>query len=184
MVMLNKWTLVTMHHPVYSTAQGRDSEEIREALQPVFEKFGVDLVLQGHDHSYGRGFNPEYSGKRSGDKGPVYVVSVSGPKMYNLGFENWLDRAGGNIQLFQVIGVDGDRLTYEAYTATGQLYDAFQLEKDADRGFNRFIDRSDEAIPEQADMPAIYKMRMSEEAIQVYQQRFEAYKARKAEKKH
>ena len=48
------WKIVTMHHPVYSTKPSRDNPAIRDLLQPLFEKHGVDLVLQGHDHAYGR----------------------------------------------------------------------------------------------------------------------------------
>jgi hypothetical protein len=88
--------------------------------------------------------------------GPVYVVSVIGGKMYNLEPTGWdafegveQERAAENTQLFQVITIDGDHLSYESYTATGLLYDAFDLEKTGDGTPNRFIERRDEAIPEQ-----------------------------------
>ena len=50
-------------------------------------------------------------------------------------------------QLFQLITVDGDKLSYESYTATGELYDAFDLIK-RDKGATLFIERKNEAIPE------------------------------------
>ncbi|MEM6380285.1 MAG: metallophosphoesterase family protein, partial [Bacteroidota bacterium] len=53
----NRWTVVVQHHPIYSTATKRDNPEIRKQFQPIYEKYGVDLVLQGHDHTYGRGYN-------------------------------------------------------------------------------------------------------------------------------
>ena len=49
----NKWTVVTFHHPMYSPT-GRDNKELRELWRPVFDRYGVDLVLTGHDHAYGR----------------------------------------------------------------------------------------------------------------------------------
>jgi hypothetical protein len=50
-----KWTIVTFHHPIFSASQkDRDNPELRAAWRPLFEEFGVDLVLQGHDHSYAR----------------------------------------------------------------------------------------------------------------------------------
>ncbi len=49
----NKWTIVTQHAPIYSASRRRDNPQIRDAWQPVFDKHRVDLVLQGHDHSYG-----------------------------------------------------------------------------------------------------------------------------------
>ena len=61
--------------------------------------------------------------------GTMYVVSVSGPKMYALTSTKWMDRSGENMQLHQVIHIAGDSLTYRAVTATGVPYDAFTLVK-------------------------------------------------------
>lgn len=129
-----KWTIITFHHPIYSST-GRDNAHLRQAWQPIFDKYRVDLVLQGHDHTYGR------SGLRTADNasagmnardprsGTVYVVSVSGPKMYSLHRQEWMRKAGQDLQLYQIINVDGDRLDYQARTATGELFDAFELRK-------------------------------------------------------
>ena len=40
-----------------------------------------------------------------------------------------MQRAAEDTQLFQVVQIDGNKLTFEARTATGALYDAFELEK-------------------------------------------------------
>lgn len=172
----NRWAIVTHHHPIYSTAAGRDNKGIRKALQPLYEKYGVDLVLQGHDHSYGRGHNLQFGTSRK-DRGPIYVVSVSGPKMYNLNFEEWMERAASNTQLYQIVKVDGDRILYEAYTTTGELYDAFELHKRKD-GANKFIDRTPKDAPEIISIPSRLQEKMTEEEIREYRQRFEEYKAR------
>jgi len=173
----NKWTIITHHHPIYSTKFGRDNERIREALQPIYEEFGVDLVLQGHDHTYGRGHNLAF-GANQKDKGPVYVVSVSGPKMYDPSFDDWMERVASNTQLYQLIRVDGDMLRYEAYTATGQLYDAFSLQKDKN-GVNAFIDQAPANVPEKVTLPERMMERMTAEEIQRYHNRFKEYKERK-----
>jgi hypothetical protein len=47
--------------------------------------------------------------------------------MYRNMRSDWMARAADNTQLFQVIHVDGDRLSYESRTARGVLYDAFEL---------------------------------------------------------
>lgn len=61
--------------------------------------------------------------------GTVYVVSVSGPKMYNLSPSPVMQRVAEDTQLYQVIRIEGDRLFYESRTAIGELYDGFALEK-------------------------------------------------------
>jgi hypothetical protein len=57
------------------------------------------------------------------------VVSVSGPKMYDISNDSFAVRTGEDLQLYQIITVDGDELRYTARTATNRLYDAFTLEK-------------------------------------------------------
>ena len=129
----NRWTVVTFHHPIYSAAKGRDNPLIRSLWQPVFDRYQVDLVLQGHDHAYARtGLermenSPTGASARSG--GTVYVVSVSGPKMYNLERDARMRRAAADTQLYQIVSIDGLELRYEARTAVGELYDAFLLRK-------------------------------------------------------
>jgi len=38
-------------------------------------------------------------------------------------------KTGGNVQLFQTISINGGKLNYESHTATGELYDSFELKK-------------------------------------------------------
>ena len=137
----NKWTFVTFHHPIFS-AGGRADKDQREAWKPLFDKYAVDMVLQGHNHTYARGNNIGTGATvRDTTKGTVYVVSVSGPKQYKLKKDPWVTRGGENTQLYQVITVSGDTLHYRAMTAVGELYDAFDLVKQ--RGSpNKLIDRA------------------------------------------
>ncbi|TBO40589.1 purple acid phosphatase family protein [Pedobacter kyonggii] len=124
-----EWTMVTYHHPIYSTAKGRDNKEFREIFKPLFDKYHVDLLIQGHDHTYSRGQNlpTGISGKAGG---PMYVVSVAGPKMYKVDVNpKWMDIFAEDTQLFQIISVDHDVLTYTAYKASGEVFDAFKLKK-------------------------------------------------------
>ena len=139
----NAWTVLTFHHPIFSSGKSRDNKEKREKWKPIIDKYKVDLVLQGHDHTYARGHTPVRmtEEKQGRQVTSMYVNSVSGPKMYEFMKEGWdvyrdegvvLDRKAENTQFFQVIRIDGNLLTYKAYTATGELYDAFQMKKNED----------------------------------------------------
>ncbi|NRF40076.1 metallophosphoesterase family protein [Pedobacter foliorum] len=124
-----QWTMITYHHPIYSTAKGRDNKEFRDLFKPLFDKYHVDLLMQGHDHTYSRGQNlpTGVSGKVGG---PMYVVSVAGPKMYKIDVSpRWMDVFAENTQLFQIISVDNDKLVYTAYKASGEVFDSFSLKK-------------------------------------------------------
>ncbi len=53
------WTVVIFHHPPYTkTARDSDDEEalrlLRTNLTPILERYGVDLVMCGHSHTYER----------------------------------------------------------------------------------------------------------------------------------
>ena len=138
--------MLTFHHPVHSVARGRDNPDLRSTWQPLFDRYKVDLVLQGHDHTYARSGPRLYDNLPSGEQvrrdvaGTVYVVSVSGPKMYELLPEPWMLRSAENTQLYQIIKVNGDRLDFQARTATGALYDAFVLRKRAPGEAAEFLD--------------------------------------------
>lgn len=134
-----KWMAVTFHHPIFSTGNDRDNPEVRALWKPVFDRFAVDIVLNGHDHTYGRsgliggdpGRNVATGATARSEAGTVYVVSVSGPKMYDAKPDPGIEfaRRAEDTQLYQIITVDGDELRYEARTALGTLYDAFRLVK-------------------------------------------------------
>lgn len=55
-----KWTLVIFHHPPYSKGENHDSDlerseiVMREQFVPVFDNYKVDVVYNGHAHSYER----------------------------------------------------------------------------------------------------------------------------------
>jgi 3',5'-cyclic AMP phosphodiesterase CpdA len=127
----NAWTIVAYHHPLTTTSEEReDPAALNRYWRPLFERYGVDLVLQGHDHTYSRDSDPV----RQGEIGPIYLVSVSGPKMYDVTeiAREQLDLAGGAVQLFQLIEIDGPVLRFQARAVTGEVFDAFQLVRHED----------------------------------------------------
>jgi len=48
----NRWTVVIMHHPVYSAGHHFPTPGFIPRLPRLFRRRGVDLVLTGHDHLY------------------------------------------------------------------------------------------------------------------------------------
>ena len=97
----NKWTIVTFHHPVFSPGSDRDNRDSK-TLETLIDEFKVDLVLSGHDHTYARTGQVDttslvnvpsgYQQAYDPEIGTVYVVSVSGPKMYRITKGNYAKR--------------------------------------------------------------------------------------------
>jgi 3',5'-cyclic AMP phosphodiesterase CpdA len=153
-----RWTAVTFHHPVFSSAEGRSNEHLRAAWKPLFDRYQVDLVMQGHDHTYARGQVQNLTqgaNARVPASGTVYVNSVSGSKMYEIKEDRWdrfddieMQRGAENTQLYQVIHVDQDTMEYRSYTVTGELYDAFDLVKQDNGLPNELVERPT-TVPEE-----------------------------------
>ena len=142
-----KWNVVLFHQPIYTCARPNDTAELKAAWKPVFEARKVDLVLQGHDHCYSRltaeaGREAGRAARASGaTQGPVYLVSVTGSKMYALNdrASTQPDRVAEATQLFQIVDVEADRLKFRTYTASGRAYDGFDLVRGGD-GRNRLTE--------------------------------------------
>jgi hypothetical protein len=142
-----RWTVVAQHQPIYSVAKGRDFSRMRAALGALYDEFRVDLVLQGHDHAYGR--THKVHGDRVGDPqapGTIYTVSVSGSKMYatTTRWPSLMARLHDGDQLYQVVSATADRLSYESRTADGILIDAFDLVKTTGAA-SRYVNRAPDA---------------------------------------
>ncbi|GGH51731.1 purple acid phosphatase family protein [Microbacterium album] len=133
-----KWTVVTYHHPAFAGTGTRNNSLVRADWTPLFDKYGVDLVLQGHDHVYNRGnlITDDDPNDPTKSHGTVYSISVSGGKMYSLNQgQNWTNNGanlrvnGQNIQLYQLIDVSEGSLLYQARLATGEFYDGYRVDK-------------------------------------------------------
>jgi hypothetical protein len=96
-----KYTVLVYHHAIYSPADhanDTDNQKRRLDFPTAFSKLGVDLVLQGHDHSYSRSYvikngqkahadeQPGQADVAQGAGGVIYVTSnsASGSKYYDL----------------------------------------------------------------------------------------------------
>ncbi|MCI1959451.1 MAG: S-layer homology domain-containing protein [Clostridia bacterium] len=52
-----QWRIVTIHQDIYGSGldhSDTDGMILRTQLTPIFDKYGIDVVLQGHDHTYSR----------------------------------------------------------------------------------------------------------------------------------
>ena len=162
-----KWTVTTQHQPIYSVSAGRDEADVRASWGPIMEKHNVDLVLAGHDHTYGRGYNDADKTDISGvTTGPVYAVADAGTKFYELAADadNVWTKNGATLvkkavqtSTFQGITVDGDTLKYEstiawvgdsrAAGAIGDTLDSFTITKDSRDG-TKFVTEAGVDVPD------------------------------------
>lgn len=152
------WRLVLFHHPPY-TKGSHDSDDkgdsngrmaaMRENILPIFDRFGVDLVLTGHSHVYERSaliachygsshsFRPAmvldnespYLKPASGPGGVVYAVVGASAKVNRGPFDHPANVVGASRGGSLIVDVEGNRLTGHYIDVNGKVFDRFVIEK-------------------------------------------------------
>jgi acid phosphatase type 7 len=114
------WKIVYFHRPIYSSSKHGSDERIREDLEPVLIRQGVDLVFSGHDHAYER-TRPIC--------GVTYVLSGGGGKgLYPAGRSEWTAFSKSTHHAV-VVRIDGERLSLEAVEPDGTVIDRADLSR-------------------------------------------------------
>lgn len=96
----------------------------------LFDDYGVDLVLQGHNHEYSRSFTLKGGEITQEGEGTVYVtMNTSGPKFNEKKEDQFYHRAHfqNGKQMFACITIKGDMLNYVAYDIDGVRMDQFEI---------------------------------------------------------
>ncbi len=125
-----RWKILVLHHPLYSI-KGNNNLIQRWVFNPLVERYGVDLVLQGHEHAYAR--MTAHDEKLLRPTTPVYTVSHCSPKNYYIHFDDRFDKFGISSRYYQTVSVRADTLVLSAYEVYGHtLYDSLRIVKHAD----------------------------------------------------
>jgi hypothetical protein len=120
-----KWKFVAFHKPPYTAVQRRVPGNLRarEILNPLFEKYGVDIVFCGHDHNYVRS---------KPINGVIYVITGGGGaglyEVMPVASMDWAEVAVA-AHHFCLVEIDGSRLRLTAIDDEGKVIDRFMLYK-------------------------------------------------------
>ncbi len=120
-----KWKILVIHHPLYSI-KGNNLIQ-KWMFNGLVQEYGVDLVLQGHEHAYARRTMKNEDGTATT---PIYTISHCSPKNYLIDFDDDFDKFGISSRYYQTVRIFGDTLslaTYEVYNNT--LYDSLNIVK-------------------------------------------------------
>ena len=110
------WKIAYFHHPLYSSGMHGSQTDLRVLLEPLFLKYGVDVVLSGHEHFYQR-IKPQKGIHYfvSGAAGELRPGDLRPSEMTAAGFDS--DRS------FMLIEVAGKGLSFQAVSRTGRTVD-------------------------------------------------------------
>jgi predicted phosphodiesterase len=113
-----EWKIAYFHHPPYSSggAHGSDTK-LREIVEPIFLRHGVDVVFAGHEHFYER-IKPQ--------KGIYYFISGSGGKLRKGDVKKGsplTDKAYDRDMSFMLIEIAKDQMYFQVLSRTGETVD-------------------------------------------------------------
>lgn len=127
-----KWKIAVFHHPIYSSGKRHGHDlKLRRTLEPLFQRYQVNVVFSGHDHIYERS-KPQ--------QGINYFVTGAGGKIRRGGVDlKSPTRAVSYDQdnHFMLIELDERQLRFQALSETGLLIDHGMIERTPTPAENR-----------------------------------------------
>lgn len=142
-----KWKVVAFHKAIYSLgnhAVDKDITTMRSMLFPVFDELGIDVVLQGHDHTFMRSYQmyndkpvanvkKDQNGNALNPDGTLYMINNSaGTKYYDL--QNGVDRYYAAVYeqpyvpIFSGIRMTENSFTIDSYkSGQDQPFDTYRI---------------------------------------------------------
>ncbi len=112
------WTVIYMHRPPYSSGAHGSDTTLRYKLAPLLEKYGVQLVLSGHDHDYER-MKPQ--------NGTAFVVTGGGGVGTKSVGKSSFTAFSEDVIHFVYVEVTADEMTLHAIDATGREFDSMVI---------------------------------------------------------
>ena len=113
-----KWKIAVFHHPIYSSGQTHGSDlGLRRSIEPLLVRYGVNVVLSGHDHIYER-VKPQ--------QGVQYFVTGAGGQVrHNDANMRSPFRAMSFDQdnHYLQMEIDDQQISFQAITRTGSVID-------------------------------------------------------------
>ena len=115
----SEWKICFLHHPPYSSGGRHGSDKkLREIVEPIFLRYGVNVVLAGHDHFYER-IKPQ--------KGIYYFVTGAGGKLRAGDVKDnspLTDKHFDRDMSFMLVEIVDDQLYFQVLSRTGQTVDS------------------------------------------------------------
>jgi len=131
------WRVVYFHRPPYSSGSEHGSSlDVRQAFAPIFERRGVNLVLNGHDHDYERS-KPWREFVTTGSPVTYVVTGGGGAALYPVGTSTWTAAAASTNHYTRITAGTGCVMTVEAVRTDGVVFDQASIDRCATTPVNQ-----------------------------------------------
>jgi hypothetical protein len=125
-----RWIVAAFHRPPYSSGPHGSNSDVRQYLVPLFEQYGVDVTLNGHDHIYERTCPIKNNACTTIDNGGVvyFVTGGAGAGSYTPNTD-WFTAKASSKHHFMLLSVDDCTLDIQAIDEQGTIFDTYEIDK-------------------------------------------------------
>jgi predicted phosphodiesterase len=112
-----RWKICFFHHPLYSDGRFHGPDlDLRAQLEPLFERYGVNVVFSGHEHVYER-IKPQH--------GVDYFVLGNAGELRHHGLRSSSEMAAGfdRDRAFMIVEIAGDEFYFQTISRGGDVAD-------------------------------------------------------------
>ena len=124
------WVIVVFHNPAYSSGSHGSTADVQTYLTPLFESYGVAVVLNGHDHDYERTCPiRDNACTTTAAGGVVYFVTGGGGSSLRSPGDEWFTAYADKRQHFMELTVADCKLSIEARDENGVVFDSYEIDR-------------------------------------------------------
>lgn len=112
------WKIAYQHHPLYSSGMRHGPELVlRQAIEPLLRRYGVQVMFAGHEHFYER-LVPQ--------NGIQHFITGAAGQLRMLNIRRGIDTAAGfdTDNSFMVARIRGDEFYFESISRLGHVVDS------------------------------------------------------------
>jgi hypothetical protein len=124
------WRIAAVHHPPYAAGPNQSdpvSGFVRGRIVPLLEKYGVQLVLSGHEHSYQRTVPLRGGAALPENSGTIYMTLGGGGGALYPVFLSPQTAVGRSAHHYLKVQVNGTQMNLSAIGIGGGVLDNFRL---------------------------------------------------------
>lgn len=117
------WKICYLHHPLYTSASFHDaSTDLRLMLEPLFMKYGVQIVFSGHNHVYER-IKPQNGVYyfTEGASGELRKGNLKKSDLTAFGYDQ--------DQSFMLVEIAGEEFSFQTISRTGVTVDSGVIQR-------------------------------------------------------
>ena len=122
-----EWTILVFHHPLFNCHPTREPSPLRYILQPLFMKYGVDLVITGHDHYYHRSYPIGNMSEKQ--DGIIHITTAGGGASLYPTIPTPYSAYHRSLYHFLTVDVTPQDLIVRAINDNNQCFDAIVINK-------------------------------------------------------